>query len=361
MTALSDRLRTALGLPAPTHEMLTAGEVRARVARATAKRPADLRGCALVGLNLEGIELRHVVFGTKAAPGEPAPALVRQTSLRGATIAGCSFVDVEFDGVNLRDGTLTDCDLRYAAFRRCTFHGRAVELCDFYRAIFETGVIFGSATLRHVSLDRASLDGTVDLRIANLPDGLLQEDRAATRKLLVDRGLVAPEDIDAEADRHLDVAATTWRTLSGVWSAQGAFSDAAEAYLRSRHLERRAASPLRGYTRTRPLRWAALWVAGALTGFGERVWRILATVVAIAVLPALAYGAWDGVTGPDGRPVHNGWDLLLFSVGQLTTTAPDDLTAAARWSQALGEAQTLLGIAALGLLGFVLGNRIRQS
>jgi hypothetical protein len=57
------------------------------------------------------------------------------------------------------------------------------------------------------------------------------------------------------------------------------------------------------------------------------------------------------VVDPDGLV----WAIACFSAGRLTASTPERLSAATTLVEWIGVAQTFLGIALLGLFGFVLG------
>jgi hypothetical protein len=154
-------------------------------------------------------------------------------------------------------------------------------------------------------------------------------------------------------------AATIYRRLSGMWSDRGEYGYAGWAYVRARRLEREALRPGGAHGWHRAGQWAFLVLADATSGFGERVRRVAITALLLVVVPGVVYAA-TGAIEDGGRTTHDLGDGLLFSLGQVTTTAPDRFSAPPGVELA-GAVQTLVGIVLLGLLGFVLGNRIRSS
>jgi len=60
-------------------------------------------------------------------------------------------------------------------------------------------------------------------------------------------------------------------------------------------------------------------------------------------------------------PTRNLKDLAIFGLGAFVTMDPKGLQAREDWVQLLAGLEGLLGISLTGLLGFVLGNRIRRS
>jgi hypothetical protein len=328
--------------------------------------------------------------------------------IRSSEFVRCEFEDCRFD-----HSAIVSTKLKYCRFRRCTFSDAAIYRCDLYRADFRPGNTFPDAELGLVSLSRSDLGGAGELRRPSFgpfdrdrdpPLGRLAEDdgleastaaaRAAVRELRPRVGhafiqedpgeyetLLRETHLNARLDDalggRLAETAENWRMLSAVWMAAGAYDDAGWAYRRSRRATRANLAPWRGSAaaaRQVPLissekgprrvgLWATLAIAGPLCGFGTRlrgiVLAMLAMVVGFAVLLKLT-GALS-VVGASGERAANWFDALRFSIGQLATTPPGDLTLpGAGWSLA-ADVETLLGIALLGLFGFVLANLLRWS
>jgi hypothetical protein len=109
--------------------------------------------------------------------------------------------------------------------------------------------------------------------------------------------------------------------------------------------------------------------------FGESISRVLLTLVLLFALFAVAYGVTGGIirdctpVGADTtdlsacRPglTRDPGDLALFSLGAMTTMEPEGLKPANDVVQVAARLEALFAIALTGLLGFVLGNRIRRS
>jgi hypothetical protein len=99
-----------------------------------------------------------------------------------------------------------------------------------------------------------------------------------------------------------------------------------------------------------------LWTADLVCAFGQSLGRVLVWILVLALLPGVVYWRLGGVDGADGL-----FDNLLFGVSQLTGSTPTDLRPANRLVSWIGLVQTFVGVALLGLFGFVLGNKIRSS
>ena len=97
-----------------------------------------------------------------------------------------------------------------------------------------------------------------------------------------------------------------------------------------------------------------------LCKFGESLPRVFPWIALLIAVPALGYWISGGIQLDGGRKAGVG-HCLLFSAGRLAASTPERLSAATVAVEWIGVAQTFLGIALLGLLGFVLGNKLRSS
>ena len=338
---------------------MTRQDVERRIAARAPGDEIDLRGADLTGADLSGMNLERVLFGRGRE--ERNPARLHGVSFRGGTLRECSLTRCDLTEVDLRQSTLEDCDLRYITTARTTFGDAALRGCDLYRAYLDAGTVFSPRELRNVSLTNASLNGVTGFAPRHVPDGALaQLDAHAYRDFLERTRADSPEDLDRVVAGRFHEAAGVYRTLSGLWASTGAAGDSGWAYARSRVLERRDASPRHRSTPTRWPRWIGMLVAEAISGYGIRLERVLAALAVVALLPALIYAAAGGVRDA-GKPTQALGDCILFSVGQLTTATPERLSPANLAVEWTSTVQTLLGIALLGLFGFVLGNVIRSS
>lgn len=372
-------------------------------------------GAGWPGWHQDGTSLRELEFERCRMPANLvglgfADCKFRRCVFRGY-IRSSEFVRCEFEDCRFDHSAIVSTKIKYCRFRRCTFSDAAIYRCDLYRADFRPGNTFPDAELGLVSLSRGDLGGAGELRRRSF--GPFETDdeplrpaageeaetwtpaaRAAAQELrpLVRHAFIQEDPVEYEAllrSTHLNArlddalggrlaeAAENWRMLSAVWMAAGAYDDAGWAYRRSRGLTRANLAPWRGSAvrgRQVPLRsaekgprrlglWATLAVAGPLCGFGTRlrgiVVAMIALVVGFAVLLRLA-GALE-VVGRSGRREADWFDALHFSIGQLATTPPGELRlVGAGWSLA-ADLETLIGIALIGLFGFVLASLLRWS
>jgi hypothetical protein len=321
----------------------------------------DLSGYDLRHVNLGGEEtaLANVVFGRHG--GLPPAGLVGAV-FRGASLQNCSFAHVDLTGADFRGCRISDCDFRYAIFHHTTLSDATLVMCDLYRASFQEGTVMANATFELVSLN-TTLAGVTGLTWASFArtqgrPPLVTESEDDYRKFLERTRDDRPKthDLERAMDERLDDAARTYRQLSGLWTSTGQFRDAGHAYAYGRRLERQAVGPGAGRTRFQPLLWLWLWFVDLLCGFGESLVRIVPWLLAVALLPGIAYWLFGGVNG-----AHGIGDDLLFSASQMTASAPSRLTASSSLVEWFRVGQTVSGVALLGLFGFVLGNEIRSS
>jgi uncharacterized protein YjbI with pentapeptide repeats len=346
----------------PHGAKLTREEVILLAGRASAAGDQlDLSGYDLTGVDLGGkdITLADVVFGRHHGP---PPAILKGTIFRSSTLEHCFFADADLTGADFRDCRISRCDFRYATFRRTTLGDATLVLCDLYRASIEEGTVMLNTVFELVSLP-ATLDGAVGLRWATFAakgrrPALAPESESDYTDFLemtrADRLGTYP--IDKALKDRLDDAARSYRDLCGLWTTRAQFRDAGLAYARSRRLERQSLGPRHRGWRFRPLTWLWLWLADLLCGFGESLGRVIPWLAIVAVLPGVIYWVFGGVHGGHGIA-----DDLLFSASQLTASTPARLTSANHLVDWVRVVQTLTGVAFLGLFGFVLGNRIRNS
>lgn len=358
-SAANGRLRA--DAPVSPAAKLTRADVILLASRASATgEQLDLSGYDLSGVDLGGKEViwTDVVFGRHHGP---PPAILNGTIFRRSTLEHCFLAHADLTGADFRDCRLRRCDFRYATFCRTTLGDAHILLCDFYRASVEEGTVMLNTVFELVSL--GPLDGAIGLRWTSFAgkgrrSALVAESESDYRDFLkwtsADRLETYP--IDKALEDRLDDAAVSYRDLCGFWTARGQFRDAGQAYAHSRRLERQAAGPRYQGRPFRPLTWLWLWFADLLCGFGDRLGRVIPWLAVVALLPGVIYWLVGGVHGGNGIT-----DDLLFSASQVTASTPPRLTSSNALVDWVRVVQTLAGVALLGLFGFVLGNKIRNS
>lgn len=326
-----------------------------------AGEPLDLSGRDLSGVDLGGKDIvwSDVVFARHQ--GGPA-ANLHGASFRESRIEGCWLEHADLTGADLRGCHIERCHFRYTRFGETTLSDAHITRSDFYRATFGEHTMMRNTTLEFVSLPTslAGITGLTwdDLHGKSKRPALVQESREEYEEFLnpTKHHRLASHTVSDALDDRLDDAAHVYRALSGLWASQGEFRDAGRAYVHSRRLERRRAGP--GYPE-KPLNlplWIGLGFADALCEFGENLVRIVPWLVAVALIPGLCYWLFGGVHGSRGFG-----DDLLFSASQLTAATPSRLDAGTTLVTWIRVLQTLAGVSLLGLFGFVLGNKLRNS
>lgn len=376
--------------------------------------------------DLASCKIEKVTFGTRDRD-EP-PTILEDISFADSTFVDVWFANVDLRAVYFRKCKFTKCDFRYVNVARSSFQDTTLTDCDFYRAHFASAAIFTRATLTRVSLDKAWLDGITGLTREQFerrdppgdvddPEGVVADQYApalvqegaegdyeeflqATRPDRPAQHTVAQALEDAPIE-----AADVYRALSGLWTAQGQFSDASFAYARGKDLERKYASPRyirrvnRGRndrnkrrsearaakehgdaspdqldlaeTRDEPPKpytfelgrsWLWLSLAGTVARYGESLWRVVAGVVGLTLLPGIAYSLFGGVrdahTGKAIRGILQCWQ---FSFEQMTASPAKHWESTANIVDLIGSFQTVLGVTLLGLFGFVLAQKLRNA
>jgi hypothetical protein len=184
--------------------------------------------------------------------------------------------------------------------------------------------------------------------------------------------------IGEDLARDFPAAGRAYQALEKNFVDLGDLDAARWAYLKRRRMEKFAAfAQARAAFRER--RWRAALNASAsfandqavewLCDYGESVPRVLATLASVVLLFALLYGASGSVAavtetpkGPVKAITHNPVELIIFSLLAMTTSGSPavGLVPSNEAVHLITGLQASLGIALTGLLGFVLGNRIRR-
>jgi hypothetical protein len=318
----------------------------------------DLRGYGLSGLQLGGRVWRRLVFGRNH---DSEQAVLENVSFERGTLEWCELVGVDLDHVSFEACRISDCDLRYATFRRVRMADVTLERCDLYRANMLHGTELQRARFRLISPPDV-YDGVTGLRWSSFcgseTPAVIAESATEYASFLErtrqERQFDRP--LDVALRERLENAAESFRTLSAYWDARGQFEDGGRAYSHSQRLLRQSAGPFYSGRPFDPVRWLGLWTADLVCGFGESLPRIFAALAVVALLPGMLLGLLGGASGGHGLG-----DDLIFSVAHLTTTQVARIHASSRAVEAIGLVQSIMGIALLGLFGFVLGNKIRRS
>jgi hypothetical protein len=338
-------------------------------------------------------------------------------------VRSSEFLECQFASGTMAWAVFSSCKMKFSRFTDNTFAGSIFLRCDLHRSTFSHPTnTFSDAIFALVSISTVSLSGTTGITRASFRpkraerslgpgpgapgldpqaarqrrdgalakvDGhypLIQEDEREYRLLLEQSGALT-SNMYSTLERRRSEAADVWRLVSGTLTERGKYRDAAWAYVRAKRRERDDLNPLRKHYVTRdgetwqhqtlPLHslhqlrpFGALLFADMLCGFGNFFGRVLALLVGLTAAFALALKLGHGLRMTKhvdvAGKVHS-HDVVVtsflrawaFAFGQLVASPPKDFNPISiGWSVA-AAGETLLGVALVGLFGFVVANRIR--
>ena len=379
-------------------------------------RHVSLRSANLERADLKAADLRNARLGAARLDG----AMLEESDLQNADLIAVSAKGASLGGANLKGALLEDADLRGASMRFAILQGAFLENTKLERADLWganlAGAVLTRADLRGVVLTEANLEGAdltgADLRDARLDKANMKGVKLAGADL---RGATTPNVNLREAVlRNARLQALDLSTcdvsgvhVSGAWLERtrlrrgqiggaigeelaGQFDDAANGYLvlernfadlgdgdsaswayrRRRRMQKLTALQMarlrRGQGHTRAalpfyFKFGRFQFVEWLCDYGESPSRVLLTLVAVYLLFTLTYVA-TGAVAHGTTPTRNPLDVASFSLSVMTTvgTLDGNLRPRDEWVSLLAGLQALLGIGLTGLLGFVLGNRIRR-
>ncbi|MGQ9684558.1 MAG: pentapeptide repeat-containing protein [Anaerolineae bacterium] len=329
---------------------------------------AKMKGASLESANLRGAFLNEADLREAMLAG----ANLKNADLQGAALQGACLYNAVLRGSGLERANLSGVDAQYADCRSARLRQASLQGADLRFADLREVNLLGLVRdgLSRVRLFRARLDGTqlsVNQLLPSLGDeqeGSLAEAREAYQGLRSNR------------EQAGDYGAAAWayvrervmeKSCSAPWRARRFYG---EAQLGDRKQKRlRASHPRLWWFYVRhTLKWVMDWLTELVCNYGEGPLRTLASIVVVFLCFAIIY--WRAglvnwvVQGGEGTVVLPARDLgaaLLFSLGAMSTLDVPWLQPAAPWVGFVMGAETLLGIGLTGLLGFVLGNRIRRS
>ena len=188
------------------------------------------------------------------------------------------------------------------------------------------------------------------------------------------------EAIGEELEGRYDEAKEAYLALKNNFAEIGRYRDESWAYVKERQMGKMMHHPrlarkyygeglpenpnvwqLGWFYIRHTTKWALDWIVEWTCGYGESVLRTLRAMVIALVSFAVLYRLLGAVVDANGNPSSTWLHCLLYSGGAFTTFGVDTLRPANDWVRALSILESVVGIALTGLLGFVLGNRIRRS
>jgi uncharacterized protein YjbI with pentapeptide repeats len=313
-----------------------------------ALRGADLSGAMLEEANMQNASLRFA----KLRGSILEQAILRQADLWGADFEGAVLTNADLAGAGLEEAILRCADLTGANLREAAL-GRADLRAAVLRDAKLQGVDLSHCEIAHVHLSGARLDEARFER--EQLGGAIGEDLAAL-PALARKGYLALERAFQDQGDH-DAAVWAYRKRRRMQKrsaleqaradrAAGRFGHALKSYVM--------------YGTDQAVEW--------MCDYGESIPRVLGSLLALYLLFIVLYGLTGSVvrevetpTGPVMVPTRHPRDLALFGLLAMTTGSIGlRLLPAHDLALMLVGIHLFLGVALIGLLGFVVGNRIRR-
>ena len=301
---------------------------------------ANLEWTRLIGAKLQGaIMWRADLRRTHLMDAKLQGAIMWRADLRGTDLSHANL-----QGAYLPHADLQGTNLRYADLR-------GVDLLD---VISLQGVRLYRARLDHTRLKRESLES-----------GIWEEQKGIYRN-----------------------ARDAYLALKQNFEDLGDYEGASWSYVKERRMEKACSAPWRarrfygkeqlGDTSGHKLpahdsqvwwflvrhtaKWLTDWMVELVCLYGESFWRVLISMGFLLLVSTVLFWALRGVIDPaTGRAYTRIIDYLIFTLGAFTTTGFERLRPANGVIELLTTIEAILGIALTGLLGFVVGNRVRRS
>lgn len=341
--AAANLRRAALGEANLSGAMLEEADLRD-----AALRFADLREAVLESADVRRADL----WGARLTKAEMGSANLQRATLREADLAGA-----DLTGANLRGATLQKANLQSARLRGADLRGTELQGANFEGAVLREarlqGLVLSHCTITHIHLSGAKLDDT------ELARGQL--------------GGAVGEELAGE----YEAASQAYLALERNFTDLGDPDSASWAYRRKRRMQKlearqqaRAAWKAGRYSAATA--WSAKYASDQFVewvcDYGESIPRVFVSLLVLYFVFTFTYFVAGSVVreqdGPNGT-VHvltrNPKDLAIFSLLAMTTGSvgirllpKDDL------ALILIGIHVFLGIALIGLLGFVIGNRVRR-
>jgi uncharacterized protein YjbI with pentapeptide repeats len=310
---------------------------------------AKLQGACLWGADLKGAKLQGAVL-KEALLGA---VILKDAHLEGANLEKAYLGDTELQGADLSFVKLYEAHLRGANLRGAHLESSHLEKVDFFAAKSLKGAYFHNVFLDNTRMRKEQLD----------------------------------KEIGEERTGKYDLAKEAYLALKNNFAEIGCYRDESWAYIKERQMGKMCSAPWRArrfygksqlsdswgsklpawhprvwwfYVR-HTWKWFWDWVAEVTCKYGESIFRTLGTMGVALVGFAVLYRLLGAVVDMSGNSSSSWLHCLLYSGGAFTTFGVDTLRLTNDWIRALSIFESGVGIALTGLLGFVLGNRIRRS
>jgi uncharacterized protein YjbI with pentapeptide repeats len=371
-------------------------------------RSADLRGASLRGANLanaclEQANLQDVQLGQanlQAAKLDGAD--LRRADLAGANLVGAALHEADLRGTMLEDADMRQASIRFANLTDAVLEATNLRQADLWGANCEGAVLTNAdlvgASLQETILRRADLSGAnlqeavlgrADLRGAVLRDAKLQGvdlshceiahvhlSGARLEETRFERAQLG-DAIGEDLAGAPELARKGYLALERAFDELGDHDAASWAYRKRRRMQKRVSLEQARSARAEG-RWGQALKSYALCGtdqavewlcdYGESIPRVLASLLVLYLFFTIVYGVTGSVvreletsTGIVKVPTQHPRDLAIFGLLAMTIGSIGmRLLPAHDFALILVGIHVFLGVALIGLLGFVLGNRIRR-
>ncbi|WP_154019960.1 pentapeptide repeat-containing protein [Halococcus sediminicola] len=302
----------------------------------------------LVDATLVGADLSHARFEeADLSEADFTDATLSNTTLRRARLCEARFVDATLKETLLVKTDLSEANLEYAAMIRTDLRGADLTGVHFY------GTVHDNCRIDH----RTTLDGVCSYE-QMVPEGTSL------------RTVVTDGDVDL-----LDKAIWTYGALQTISRENKLNQQASDYYVRQHDTQRRQVRARGQY-----LRWAKAEGARWVMQYGEGIWNVVYTALAVIVLSTLLYplSVVGGLRRPSSGAVltyatGGSLDLLTitglgnllsvlaesfyFSVVTFTTLGYGDWIPLG-YSKGIAMAESLIGTFIVSILIYVLARRV---
>lgn len=337
--------------------------------RAANLEQADLEGATLEDAQLQYARLRFANLSDAVLEGANLEqADLWSARLPGAILRGANLRGARLEEANLTRAELIDADLQHAILRQANCEAANLHGANLQGAQIR-GLNLRAAVLQHTKLQGLDLT-TCTITHIHLSGAWLEKTKLQREQL----GGAIGEELSGDYEE----ARKGYLALEHNFLALGDPDAASWAYRKKRRMQKRAAREAartaydRGDTRGGIFAFSSYlrhvfveW----LCDYGESIGRVLLSMMVVYSLFVLLYAVTGSVVevsigsaGEERAVTRDPVDLAIFSLLAMTTSGSPVVGLQPRTEAVhlLTGVQAFIGIALTGLLGFIIGNRIRR-
>lgn len=335
----------------------------------------NLRKANLEGANLDGINLRKAnlmdanLQGADLFCADLQRAFARDANLEEANLAEAKLKGAHLEGTNLKGAGLQEANLKGTRLWRADLEGSYAAEADLREAVLTDAKLDG-ACLAGADLSRVYLMDVRSMKGIYLYRALLDHTQLTKNQLGI--------GVHSELRQSWFQAREAYLGLKNNFEQIGRYNDASWAYRKERRMGKRQAwqnakvalqEHRWGTAICNSLKVASDQLVELVCDYGEGIWRVIGSLLFLWLVFAVSYGIIAGVWGPWQKTAtgeiryvtRNPTDLLLFSIG-VTSRMPAGLEARPILGmRILMATEAIVSTVLAGLLGFVVGNRVRRS